>query len=120
MIILNAQIESVATRKDRTIKLCLGTQELEPENAGKLFGLQSSLVSIGIATNELTASEIELLKESKIEIDDIPDSKSPSQRLRGVLYRLWEQSDGGYSDFNLFYLNRMDRIIEHYKAKLDQ
>lgn len=119
MIILNAQVESVATRKDRTIKLTLGTQELKPSDAGELFGLQNSLVSVGIKTSELTQSEIELLKESKIEIDDIPDSKSASQRLRNVLYRLWEQSDGGYSDFNLFYLNRMERMIEHFKEKLN-
>jgi len=119
MILLNAQVESVATRKDRTIKLTLGTQELSPSDAGELFGLQNSLISVGIKDVSLTQSDIEILKESKIEIDDIPDGKSPSQRLRNVLYRNWEQSDGGYSDFNLYYLNRIERIIEHYKSKLD-
>ena len=118
MILLNAQVESVATRKDRTIKLSLGTQELKPSEAGELFGLQNSLISVGIKPTPLNQSDVDILKESKIEIDDIPDSKSPSQRLRNVLYRNWEQSDGGYSYFNLYYLNRIERIIEHYKQKL--
>jgi len=118
MIILSAQVESILTRKDRTIKLTFGTQELRPNEAGVLFGLQNSLVNIAIKSADLSQSEINLLKESKIEIDDIPENKSPSQRLRNVLYRLWEQDKGGYDDFNLFYLNRIERLIEHYKEKL--
>jgi len=119
MILLNAEVESVSTRKDRTIKLVLGTQEMKPQEAGELFGLQNSLIAVGIKSASLTQSEIELLKQSKIEIDDIPESKSPSQRLRAVLYRLWEQSDGGYSDFPLFYVSKMEKLIEHFKEKLD-
>lgn len=119
MITLNAEIEGVSTRKDRTIKLSLGTQELKPNEAGKLFGLQNSLVHLAIKPAPLTQDEIELVKSSKIDIDDIPEGKSPSQRLRNVLYRLWEQNNGGYEDFNLFYLNRIERLIEHYKQKLD-
>jgi hypothetical protein len=116
MIILNAQVEGLSTRADRTVKIVIGTQE--NVKAAELFALQGQLVSIGISTNELKPEEIELLKDSKFEIDDIPDSKSPSQRLRNVLYRLWEQADGGYSDFNLYYLNKMETIINHYKDKL--
>jgi len=117
MLILNAQVEGLSTRADRTVKIVIGTQE--NVKAAELFALQGQLVSIGISTNELKPEEIELLKDSKFEIDDIPDSKSPSQRMRNVLYRLWEQADGGYSDFNLYYLNKMEIIINHYKEKLD-
>jgi len=116
MLILNAQVEGLSTRADRTVKIVIGTQE--NVKAADLFALQGQLVSIGISTNELKPEEIELLKDSKFEIDDIPDSKSPSQRLRNVLYRLWEQADGGYSDFNLYYLNKMETIRNHYKSKL--
>ena len=119
MILLNAQVDSLTTRKDRTIKLTFVTQELPPKDAGELFGMQNELVGLGIARNDLTQSEIDLLKESKYNLDDIPSDKSPSQRMRNVLFRIWEQQDGGYSDFNLYYLNRMERLIEQLKSKLD-
>ena len=116
MLILNAQVEGLSTRADRTVKIVIGTQE--NVKAADLFALQGQLITLGISTNELTPDEIELLKNATFEIDDIPDSKSPSQRLRNVLYRLWEQADGGYNDFNLYYLNKMETIINHYKDKL--
>jgi len=116
MIILNATVEGLSTRADRTVKIVIGTQE--NVKAAELFALQGTLVTLGISTNELKPEEIELLKNSKFEIDDIPDGKSPSQLLRNVLYRNWEQANGGYSDFNLYYLNKMETIRNHYKSKL--
>jgi len=118
MIILNAQVETIQSRKDNTLKVVLGTQELT--EGGKLFPLQNRLCTVGISPNEaLTKENIELLESSKLGIDDIPGTKSQSQRLRNVLFVYWQQADGGYSDFNLFYQNRMDKIIESIKAKLE-
>ncbi len=118
MITLNAQVETIQSRKDNTLKIVLGTQELT--EGGKLFPLQNRLCIVGISPNEeLTPEDIELLESSKLGIDDIPGSKSQSQRLRNVLFVYWQQNDGGYSDFNLFYQNRMDKIIESIKAKLE-
>jgi len=118
MIILNAQVETIQSRKDNTLKVVLGTQELT--EGGKLFPLQNRLCTVGISPNEaLTKEDIELLESSKLGIDDIPGTKSQSQRLRNVLFVYWQQADGGYSDFNLFYQNRMDKIIESIKAKLE-
>ncbi len=116
MITLNATVENLSTRADRTVKIVIGTQE--NVKAAELFALQGQLVTVGISTNGLKPDEIELLRNSKFEIDDIPDGKSPSQRLRNTLFRNWEQANGGYSDFNLYYLNKMETIINHYKAKL--
>lgn len=116
MIVLDAEVESISTRKDRTVKVVLGTQEMK--DVSQVFNLQNQLVTIGISTNGLNQSEVEILRSSKFDLDAIPDGKTPSQRLRGVLYRCWEQDSGGYEDFNLYYHNRMERIIEHYKTKL--
>lgn len=118
MIILNAQIEGIQSRKDNTLKITLGTQELT--EGGKLFPLQNRLCTVGISPNEaLTKEDIELLESSKLGIDDLPGTKSQSQRLRNVLFILWQQADGGYSDFNLFYQNRMDKLIDSIKLKLE-
>jgi uncharacterized protein YeaO (DUF488 family) len=50
---------------------------------------------------------------------DLDNLKTPSQRLRAILYRNFEQDDKGYRDFNSYYLAEMERICEHYKNKLD-
>ena len=48
--------------------------------------------------------------------------------MRGVLYKLWEKTqpktmngDGvmEYVDFDLFYKRQMNKIIDHFKTKLD-
>ena len=45
--------------------------------------------------------------------------KPPSQRLRAVLYRMWEQDNEGFKDSNLHYIYHMNKVIEHFKSKLD-
>lgn len=118
LVVLNCQIETIQSRKDNTLKIVIGTQELT--EGGKLFPLQNKLCTIGIAPNEsLTEQDIELLQASKIKLEDVPNGKTPSQRMRNVLFVLWQQNNGGYEDFNLFYLNRMDKLIDQIKSKLD-
>lgn len=45
------------------------------------------------------------------------DKKSPSQRLRNVLYVLHKQQESGM-DFDQWYLRRMEKIISDHKAML--
>lgn len=63
-----------------------------------------------------------MIKE-KIIIEDrnAPDTpkKSPSQRLRAVLWLWWDQETGGTEeDFDDFYQLEMEKLILHYKNKL--
>lgn len=46
--------------------------------------------------------------------------KKPSQRLRAVIYRYWEQSRPGANEdeFEAFYEKHVDNIVEQYKSKL--
>lgn len=118
MITVKAQVESVSTRKDRTIKIAFSTQELRGKDAAELLDLQNELVTLGINPKELTDDEIQLLRESKYGIEDIPNEKSKSQRLRGVLYVLFEHDKKGFSTFQNFYDNKMESIIEHFKNQL--
>lgn len=118
MITVKSQVESVSTRKDRTIKISFSTQELRGKDAAELLDLQNELVTLGIAPKGLTDDEIQLLRESKYGIEDIPNEKSKSQRLRGVLYVLFEHDKKGFSTFQNFYDNKMESIIEHFKSQL--
>jgi len=119
MILLKAQIEGIQTRKDNTLKVVLGTQELSPTECGKLFALMNRLCSIGIAPNDLTPKEIETLQQSKLSIDDVPNGKSLSQRLRGVLFVYWQQHETGFEEFNDFYTDYIKKRITNIKSKLE-
>jgi hypothetical protein len=44
--------------------------------------------------------------------------KSPSQRLRAVMFVVWKEVKGGQGDFESFYRAQVERIIEQYKEKL--
>lgn len=113
-ILLPAYIENIATRKDKTVKLTLGTQELSPSKAGELFSLSNNLVVAYISQKDIGQKEIDQVDK----LDPEFGGKTQSQRLRNVLYKLFEQSAEGFKDFNTYYQSKMDLIIEHYKTKI--
>ncbi len=119
MIELKGQIEGVSTRKDRTVKITFGTQELRGKDAAKLLDLQNELVTLGIAEKGLTDKEIQTLQEAKSGLDDVPNGKSSSQRLRGALYVYYTQNETPFDDFQLFYNNYIEKIINNVKSKLE-
>jgi hypothetical protein len=117
MILIAGQIESLATRKDKTIKLTIGTQELSPKQASDIFQLNQQFVFIGLKPEPFHKIEEDIIDNLKTDYENL---KTPSQRLRGVLYRNFEQQDEGYKDFNSYYIAKMELICNHYKSKLEE
>ena len=116
MILLPAQIEGIQSRKDKTIKLTIGTQELSPSQAADLFQLNQQFCYFAIKVETFQKDEIEDLNSLKA---DLETNKTPSQRLRGILYLNYEKDNEGYKDFTTYYVSKMERICDHYKTKLD-
>ena len=116
MILISGIIEGLSTRKDKTCKLVVGTNELNPAQMSDLFNLNQQFCYLGMKKEPFTKDESDLIESLKTDLDTL---KTPSQRLRGILYRNFEQDDKGYRDFNTYYLAEMDRICEHYKQKLN-
>ena len=114
-IILAAYIDGIRSRKDRTVALTISTQELSPEKAGEIFSLNGKLITAYLSPSEITKDDAGLIDSIE---PDMP-GKTPSQRLRSILFLLWQQNNEGYKDKNMHYQNYMDRIIEFYKNKLD-
>jgi len=114
-VIVPSIVTGLTTLKDGTVKLSLSLQEVQPEAAARLFQLMNQFVKVYITTDGITQDAKNLLDEW--EIDN--ESKSQSKRIRNVLYRLWEQDNSGYDDFELFYKNRTEKIIQQIKDKLD-
>lgn len=119
LIIFAATVDSVASRKDKTLAVRLGTQETSGEVGGLLFNLQNAVVTVAIKEEDFGADEVEMLESIKADpLDKKPKSKS--QRLRDTLYVLWKLSPGNYPEFDDFYAAKMEAIIAHFQKQIDE
>jgi len=108
-------MEGVRTRKDRTLAVTLGTQELSPNQAAELIGMNGKVCAIYITEKESVPQEvIDQVDEADI---DLP-GKSQSQRLRNVLYVLFSQDTEGHTTFDEYYHAKTEKIINHLKSKI--
>jgi hypothetical protein len=116
-IILKAEVEAISSRKDKTLKLTFGTQEIK--EGAELFNLQNKMVSLGINVLDITDEDIELLASNKFGIEDLPNRKSLSKQYRDVLYIYWKQHDTGFDTYEEFYKDHYTKRINNVKSKLE-
>ncbi len=108
-------VEGVRTRKDRTLAVTLGCQELNPHQAGQIVEMNGKLCALYLTEKESIPQEIiDQVEEADI---DLP-GKSQGQRIRGVLYKLFEQDKEGYQTFDEYYHSKTEKIITHLKSKI--
>lgn len=117
MIIIAAQLDGYRSLKDRSIKITFESQELNPQ---ELLGIAENLNAFGyLAFKKEPFKEEERKAIYDLEADYDDKAKTPSKRLRGVLYRNYEQKNDGFDSFSKYYDHHMEKIIEHFKIKLD-
>lgn len=117
IITFAAQVDGLQSRKDKTLTVRFVTQELAPEKSAKLFGLQNALVYVAVKVEDFGAAELEALEKEKADAAEF-GTKTAAQRLRHVLFRLWETNPDGFKDSGSHYEAKMEQIINHYKGKL--
>ena len=115
-----ATVENVTTRKDKTLKITIGTQELPPDKMAALFSMQNNIGYVAIKAEDFGQSELEALEAAKAEVTDGDTTKTASRRLRNVLYLLWKQDPEGFETSELHYASRMEQLINQIKKKLDK
>ena len=109
-------LEHYQPRADRSLKIVLSTQEASPADVGYLQAHLHSVMAVGIKEGSFEESDLNFLES--VEFQSEFAEKSPSKRLRNVMYRMWEFESEGYTDFNLYYISKMETIINHFKSKL--
>ena len=114
-ILLTAIIEGVATRRDKTLRVTIGSNELSPQEAAKLLSMQNSHVFVYIKDNEVTEADIQGINDT-----DLSEGKTQSQRIRNSLYVLWKLNNEGFTEFKDFYQNKTEHIINHIKNKIKE
>jgi len=115
-IVLAAVVEKISTKVDGTITIGISTQELDPTQAGQVFGLRGQFCKVLLSDSNITHLEEELIDQEVMASGK--KNKTPSQRLRNALFVLFEQK-GTDIEFEQFYTNEMEKIISHYKSKLE-
>jgi hypothetical protein len=115
-LVLETTVDSISSRVDNTVKIVISTQELDPSQAASLFAFRGKYVKVLFSDNNISPMEEKLIDEEVIQ--DGRKIKSSSQRLRSVFYKLWE-AGGSAGDFDSFYKSEMNRVIDHFKAKLN-
>jgi len=115
-ILTAAQLDGYQRRKDRTVSVRFITQE---KTSGEVMEIDQLIDTFGILyfRGQETLNRDEVDELDAIELDLYDEPKSQSQRLRNVLYKIWTQNETG--EFRDFYKHETERIIQHYKNKLD-
>jgi len=98
----------------RGLRIIIDTQELLTARDMKtLFDLYNKLGWLSFNVHQIEAEQIVDLPPIKTDA-----TKTPSQRLRGVIFRLWEQDNNGHESFENFYNWYMEKLIEKLKERL--
>ena len=114
-ILLATYVDAINTRKDKSVKISLVTQELTPQQAGEIFNLMNHLVITYISPKDISSKEAEQVDRIDAELG----GKTQSQRIRNVLYKLYEQDHEGFKTFDLYYHDKTEKYIEHLKTKIE-
>ena len=116
---LPATISRVQTMANKSVRVMVDSQEdISPEVVAQIMKQHEQLGWFCFLVDRMIKPED--VKDLP-EIKDETDVKSPSQRLRGVLFIQWENQTLEYKSkypFEVYYRGRMEKIIDREKEKL--
>ena len=126
-VVFEGGIDKVSTLADGSLRIYIGTPELSNETMVNVFSLIKRPGYVLISTSPLNQNQVDAVEQATVNAEF--NEKTPSQRLRAVVFKLWEKTqpkqingDSGemeYVEFDLFYKRKMNEIINHLKTKLD-
>ena len=99
---------------DGTRRLTIYTQEVPPEQLFEVIKHSGKLGVFCFAEGDIKEEDLKVLPQIKTESWE----KTPSQRLRAVLFLIWSKGKNQKS-FDEFYISWMNDLINKLKEKLD-
>lgn len=112
--LLPAGLKKVSSRADKSYDLTFSTRELSGQEAAFLLNEIMNEGWLIWAPNEQDVADVKIPDEKA---DSMTGQKTQAQRLRAVIYLLWEQN-GKKGSSEDFYRQYTESIIEQIKAKL--
>lgn len=104
-------ITSITSKQDRSLGLRVTTPELSPQEKAVFMECQGLNLDISFTPLDFESHEV-------MEVKSEVDSKTPSQRLRSVLFVLYDQ-EGRPGEFSEYYNQKMNKIIDQLKSRIE-
>ena len=117
MLLTGAIMESYRSLKDKTIKITFETNELTPEQLTQIALHNQKFGFLAFKEDAFKEDEKSFINDLESSYED--KGKTPSKRLRNVLFVMFKQDNKGYDNFSDFYNYRMEQFINHIKSKLE-
>ncbi len=120
MILKIATFDRSNRKADRSISMTFTTStEQSTQDLAELDMIHQQTCVLAIKPDDAGFNKDELEALENLDVDLYDKPKSKAQRLRGVLFRNHEQNGGDKDNFKDFYDNEYEKIIGHYKGKLE-
>ena len=110
---LPASIEKISTRVDNTIAITISTQELQPEACTELFKLKGKLGWLLFSEQVMDEKDI---PDEKIEFEG---EKTPSKKLRDLLFIYWDKNTSKQTPFDTFWKQWVEKKCNEIKDTLN-
>lgn len=110
-----AVLEGVSTLKDGGVSMRFHTNELNSDAKALAFDYQGEFGWLLFQQNEHSDESTKDLEAVRRDTG----GKSPSQRLRSVLYKLYLQRGDSSKTFEQYYAEQMERMINAAKERLN-
>ena len=119
MIIKLVTLTRANRKADKSVSISFNTSlEQSTSEMMELDAMFQQECVIAIKESETPFLDTELKDLDAIDTDLEDTTKTPSKRLRSVLYVLWNQSPKDV-EFKEFYKNRMNSLIKQIKNRLE-
>jgi hypothetical protein len=117
MVQSEATISKVTSMRDGSLRLQVDTQELTPNTMANVMMMYNKFGTFAFSETEIKPEEVKVPEYAKVEKND----KTPSQRLRSVIFKVWDTNGRveGDGNFDNFYRQKMEQIINHLKNQIN-
>lgn len=117
MLLIPAILTSFRSKVDRTMTIVFESNELTPNQLVEISKSNQNAGYLAFNQDVFKTEQLQILEETKADYED--KTKTPSKRLRDVLFIAWKQHSEGFEVYEEYYRFKMNKFIEHVKSKLD-
>jgi hypothetical protein len=110
-------VEGLSTRADGSVVIKIATQELDSTDAARIFELRNKYVKYIFSDSNISEADEKLIDD--LHLKDGRKIKSPAQRLRSVLFKVYELEGSAPEQFDQWYKEKMEELISFFKKKLE-
>ncbi len=119
-IFILATLDGVSSKKDNTLSMRFGTQELTPDQKLAIFEGQNAFGVLVFTPGQETMTDEELKAISEIDMDIYDKPKSINKKIMNTLWVLWSQDKQGYEDFKDYYKAKKEKYLNYLKNQIVQ